>query len=491
MSTPIALPPEIVTSDKVPRVAIAFDRTSGNKQVADRAKAVLLVGPKLTAGTQPVATPVEIFRESDSEGYFAAGSPLDVMCKAAFAANPNVKLSAVAVAEPVGGVAASATVTFASNASADGAVECFIAGRKIVAAVISGDTPTVIAAALAAAINAVPDLPATATAALGVVTITFRTKGTIGNQTALRVRFSVSLTTTITLNPTTGFLAGGTLVPDITAALAAAASRRYHNIAIAMDDSTSGTTLRTHLETQGNAENGRGEVGIEALVGALSAATTLATALNGVRNTVWWLNGTESMYCEVAAAVAAVMSSEENAARPYNTLELRGIKPPPIEKRPTRTELRNAIDNGVSPLVVGDGERVLILRAVSTYTKTSGNPDYTVLDITVIQCFDRIRDALTLMFQTKYSRTSWADDPADGEASSLPPYVATPKGVLLDIIAEMRVLQRIEGIVERVEQLIPQFVVNKVGTQCQFSIPSDVVEGLHEILGKVVLVQGN
>ncbi len=56
----ITLPTEIITFDKTPRVAIAFDKTSGVKQTVDTAREVLLVGQIGNNGPYPVAENVPV-----------------------------------------------------------------------------------------------------------------------------------------------------------------------------------------------------------------------------------------------------------------------------------------------------------------------------------------------------------------------------------------------------------------------------------------------
>ena len=487
MTRSIALPPEIVTSDKTPRTAMGFDTTSGVKQVSDTARRVLLIGQRAATGTQPVNTPVDIFRETGGEDLFVAGSALDVAIKAAFKAHPGVKLTAVAVDDAVGSVAASATLTLVGNAAVDGAYHLRIAGKEVIAAIVKGDTPTVQATAIAAAINADKSLPVTAANVAGVVTITAKSKGTLGNGIQLRGEFSrTDIVTTGTLSGTA--LSGGTGVASIANALAAVGGERYHIVVPLLDDSASGTDARDHVELQGDAEHGKGEIVVQAVTGTLSSATTLSAALNGMRSMIYALNGTESWFVQLAAAVAATMSSEEVATRPYNTMVVKGIKAPPVEKRWLYgTETRALIDNGVSPLVVQPGERVGILRAVSTHVRNAaGDPDFATLDITTILGFDDLRDNVTLMFNTNYGRSRWVEDGDDD--GDMPADVATPSAVRMDLIGVARAAQS-RGIVSHVENYLDEFVVQKVGTQCQFSIPADIVEGMHERLGKAVLMR--
>jgi phage tail sheath gpL-like len=486
MARQISLPPEIVTSDKTPRSAIAFDKTSGVKQVADTARAELLVGQRLVAGSQAVNTPVDIYRETAGEALFGQGSALDVAIKAAFKAHPYVKLTAVAVDDAIGSVAATATLTFAVNAAYDGYYALRVMGVTVLIPITKADTPTVIAASGAAAINAIKDLPVTAAAALGVITLTARNKGALGNGIQLRGDFSRSdIATTATLSGPS--LTGGAGVASLANALAACAGARYHVVVPLLDDSASGQAARDHVEMQSDGEHGLGEISIQAINGTLSTATTLSAALNGYRSQIYATNASESWFVQIAAAAGAVESSEEVATRPRNTLELKGIIAPPVASRWLyHTETRALLDNGVSPLVVRPGERVSILRAVSTYTRNaSGDPDYSVLDITTALGFDYFRDNIALMFDTNYARSRWAEDQAEDD---LPPDVATPSKVGLDLLNVARDMEAL-GIVSHVEQHAAEFVVNKVGTQCQFSVPAEIVEGLHEKLGKVVLIR--
>lgn len=479
----IVLPPEIVTSDKTPRAVMAFDRQSGVKQTANTTKSILLIGQMAATSTIAANTPTQLSRETDSEA-FGIGCPLDIAAKAAFLANPNIIIWAVGITDA--GVKATATLTITVNATLTTEVWLYIMGRKCVFIANVGDTPTVQATALAAAINARTDLPVTATSSVGVVTITAKVGGTINNTIALRV-FQPNLSgSTYTLS---GALMGsgtpGSGTVSTVSATAAASQARYWLVVPLLDDTTTENAVRDYVIAQGQAEVGFGEICVTALVAALSAQTTQALACNGLRNVQVAINGSESWFVEIAAAAAAVMASESVATRPYNTLPLPGIKAPPIASRWLRTETRSLLDNGCTPLTAGDDGIVRFMRVVSTGVKnTAGNFDYSVLDITKVQGFDDIRDNVVLMFNTNYPRARWADSDPDGR---LPADVATPAKVTTDLLNVLRDGES-RGIVQQVEQYAPQIVVQKVGTQCQFSIPTYIVDGMHEKLGKAVLI---
>lgn len=479
----IPLPTEIVQSDKTPRTAIGFDKNSGVKQRSSTAREVLIVAQMLATGTATAAVPYEILRELDGETLFGQGSIADFAIKAAFKANPLVKLSAVAVADS--GTKATGTVTFANNATASTTYQLRIAGVVVQIDIVTGDTPTVMGAALAAAINANTSLPVTAAAVAGVVTLTAKCGGTVGNGIQLRGAFgrpTSEIATTATVSGTS--LASGTGAVSLTAALAACNGKRYHEVVCTLEDSVSGQAARDSVNTQGGAEVGFGEFSHQGSNGGASAATTLALALNGDRSLVWAINSSESWSVAIAAACAAVAASEEVATRPLNTLIVEGILPPPIEKRWTRTETRTLLDNGVTPLVVTPGEKVAILRAVVTGVKNAGGSfSYEDLDVTIQRGLDDLRDNVRLMFETNYPRARWAESDPDG---LLPPDVATPAKVKQDLLDVLRDAEE-RGIVSGVEALKDQVLVEKVGTQCQFSIPANIVDGMHEKYGTIVL----
>jgi phage tail sheath gpL-like len=483
----IDLPPEIDQSDRRPRQAIAYDNKSGSRSLPQNAKRLLIVGQMLAGGTGIAGQVYDLVNAGDAAVLFEDGSMLDEMARAAYKAYPQAAISAVGVVDPVGGTVATLANTFATAAAMDGAYVLVYAGKQIVTPITSGDTATEIGAAHVAAVNAVVGLPFVAANAAGVVTYTSKHKGAEQNQLKLRGFFSVAgIGTTATLAKTYTPFAGGTLAADLTTGYAAASAKRYHERAIGLSDSASGTDARDEAKLKGDAEHAKGEVVSQSVNGTLSACTTLATALNAARNQVHGIRGTGTPPWAIAAGVAAVKCSESRAAMPYNFLPVAGIEAPSDSDRWDEAELKALLNNGVSPLVVLPGDIVAMYRSISTYfTNDDGAPDDMYFDIMVIQCFDRVREAWTSMFQTLYGRKEWADDDSEG---LLPDFVATPAKVKLDTISMMRLLQA-EGTVQHVEELADQIEINRVDSDAQCSLPTDFVESLQRMFGVVVRVK--
>ena len=305
-----------------------------------------------------------------------------------------------------------------------------------------------------------------------VVTLTAKNKGTIANQVDLEASCTAtSVTATVVA------MAGGNVDPDIADALAVVFGEQYHIVATPYNDQASLTTLRDHLDAVSGPMEQRDAIGIYAGDSALAAATTLAGQVNSGRTLSTYLRGTRSPSYEMAAAMAAVMAYEEDPARPLNTLPLKGISAPPVSQRLSRTEQENLLHNGVTPLEVGPGERVQIVRAVSTYTKDpQGIEDISLLDITTIRTLAYVRKALRERISLRF--------PREKLSSKTPPKVRTE---ILDVLKKLEALE----IVEEVDANKPGVIVQRSGqdpNRLDAIIPTDVVNGLHVFAGRIDLL---
>lgn len=146
---------------------------------------MVLEGQFLATGSDP-ATPdelVKITSVDDLEANFGAGSVLTESLRIALACcgNDAVEVFAIPREDADGATDAVYTLTLTGNATSDGRIDIYWGNSNwnISVRVETGDTPTVMAAAIAAAVGA--SFPYTAVAALGVVTFTAKNAGTVGN----------------------------------------------------------------------------------------------------------------------------------------------------------------------------------------------------------------------------------------------------------------------------------------------------------------------
>jgi len=446
--------------------ALAVRTLPGNLQ------RTLIVGQRLAAGTIAANTVVDVFSDVEAATYFGRGSIAHLMVRAALQANPYLSLQVIAVDDAGAGVLAAGTLTLVGNASGAGVLAVQVGGVQAQIAVAAGDTPTVMAAALKAQFDAQPDLPLTATAALGVVTLTAKHKGTLGNG----IRLAASMTAPGVAATLVG-MAGGATDPAIDAALAVVFAGGHNIIVIAWNDTPNLTALRTHLDAVSGPLEKRGCIGIAAHTGTLGAATTLAPTINSGRISMLFLPGSYHERYQVAAAYGAVVAFEEDPARPLNTLGLTGISAPPLANRLSRTEQENCLYNGVTPSEVGPGEVVQIVRAITTYTKDAGGtPDISLLDLTTIRTLD-------------YARKAWVDRislrfPRSKKSARVKKQV---REELLDVAYKLQDLEILENVEENEDGfIIEDDLQDPNRLDCR--IPADVVNGLHVVAMRIDLL---
>lgn len=461
---------EQVGAIRTPGVYIEFNSKLAVRTLPTNRQRIRLIGQRRSTGSVAALVPTQLFSDADAAAYFGAGSQLHLMARAVLRANPYADLHAIALDDAVAGVAAYCNLIIVGPATAAGSIVVRVGATDVPVAVASGDTATAIATAIAAAINALPDLPVTATAAAGAVTITARSKGTCGNNVSVTTRFVSVTGVSITNNG----MAGGGNDPDIATALAVLQPAGDHILVMPYTDSASLTKLRQHLQAVGNGLEMRGAVGVVGSTASYGNTIATAAGVNDGRVLLAWLPGSGSLPCELAAAMAAVLAFEEDPARPLNGLELVGIDPPAIGSRPTKLQVEACLANGVTPITVGPGERVQIVRAVTTYTvNAAGVADVAWLDVTTIRTLDYVRTAMRTRLALRFPRE---------KASQ-----RVLRSVRSEVINVLMQLEELE-IVEAVRANLPKVVVEKDtqdASRANIRIPCDVVNGLH-VLAAVV-----
>ena len=336
--------------------------------------------------------------------------------------------------------------------------------------VAAGDSADTVGKAVKAVIAAQPGLPVSAAEAAGVVTITAKNKGTEGNAIRLLAACTAAgITTAVTA------MAGGDANPDIQPALTAVIAEGHDIIACGISDEANLLKLRAHLEKVGAPTEKRWAVGVYGDSGTLATATTLAGKLNNGFMLCAWYRGTPSLPCELAAAFASVMASEEDPARPLNTLALEGIGLCDSKDKTMRTEQENALYNGVAPVETSpDGSRAQIVRAITTYTKTAnGTADESLLDVTTVRTLIYVSKACIQRVALRFPREKLSDK--------------TPARVRSELIDVLMRCEELE-ILEQVEANLPNLIVERDKQNVNMldvRIPSDVVNGLH-VVGMVV-----
>lgn len=462
----------IPASIRKPGKYFEFNTSLAVRTLPGNLQKTLIVAQRLAAGTIAANTPVEVYSDSEAATYFGRGSMAHLMVRAALIANPYLALTVLAMDDAGASVAATATVVHTGPATSAGTLTLNVGGQQVVIAIASGDASTAIAAALKAQCDKQPDLPVSATVVASTVTLTAKNKGTQGN--------GIKLSTVVTATgvaATAGAMGAGATDPTVATGLAEVFASGHNIVISAWNDATTLTALRTHLDNVSGPLEQRGAIGIYGHTGTLANATTLASGVNSGRISGMLVPSAYHMAYEVAAAYGAVVASEEDPARPLNTLALTGIAVPPLANRLSRTEQENALYNGVTPSEVGPGDKVQIVRAVTTYTLDPQSvPDISLLDLTTIRTLDYVRKACRERISLRFPREKLSARTPD-----------KVRGELLDVLFKLEELE----IVEMVEANKAAVLVERDlqdPNRLDARIPVDVVNGLHVFAGRIDLL---
>jgi phage tail sheath gpL-like len=401
---------------------------------------ILLVGNMLATGDAtaarlygPISDPA-VQTEDDVIARFGSGSELHRMFLRGQKKNPTTAFWFCAIA-PSAGTAATLALTFTGTATAAGTVRVFVGTQFVDVAFASGDTPTLIAAAVVAAVNAKTRWAVTTASAAGVVTFTSKQTGLRGNDLrAFALVLTASGVTSSLLVPT--YLAGGTTEDDITAVLATIAPKRFYYIA-----SATNTTGLTALIAQVNQQqlpltNLRQRV-FAGFGRTLSTGITAATALNAARGEAGWLEDSDLTPAEIAADLAAVYALEELSTVPRHNFSGYGSDPdtaliwdlpaPRSGKAPSATSILAALNNGLTPIGVTGQGTTYIVKRITMRSLSGANPDYRIRDAHRVTETDFFADDLLAKLNLQFAGCDLFDDLQSGDEPPTNPRFTCPQ----------------------------------------------------------------
>ncbi|KGA58136.1 phage tail sheath C-terminal domain-containing protein [Yersinia pseudotuberculosis] len=468
MASPNIAFDNIPASIRKPGKYIEFNTRLAVRTLPSNQQLVLIIGQMLSTGSALPLVATNVFSDAQAAELFGYGSLAHLMAIDAITSNRYLQLQIIGVSDATSGIAAEGTLTLAGTAATSGVVSLWVGDIRIDTAVAATDTPAEIAGNLIAAMSSQTGLPVTAVA----ITLTCRHKGALGNDIKLRAQSTAtSVTTAITA------MAAGAVDPDIAPALAAVFAAGHNILVCPYSTSEALTTLRNHLDEVGGPLEQRGAIGVAGWPKSLSTGTTLSGDINGGRVTLGWHNGSVKLPGQIAAAYAAVIASEEDPARPLNTLVMSSLDVTALADRPGRNEQENALHNGLTPLEVGPGNTVQIVRAISTYTENgAGTPDTALLDITTIRTLDYVRKACRERIDLRF--------PRDKLSARTAPKV---RSELLDVLLKLEELEIVEEVSANKSGLIVERDSQDVN-RLNAAIPVDIVNGLHVFAGRIDLL---
>lgn len=451
---------DIPSTQRIPFTYVEFDSSRAVKGPLTQPFKVLIIGQKTSAGTATVEVPIQVRPGSQSRTLFGPGSQLHHMCEAFFENNETSEVWVIPLADLVAGTLAAGKFAITGPATAAGTLAAYIGGKVVQVAVGSTDSASTVATALAAAITADADLPVTASANSGDVTVTAKNKGLEGNFIDLRVNYysedALPTGLAVTITP----MATGTGNPDADDALDVMGSVQYNALIHPWTDEANIDKITLELDDRWGPLTQRDGHAFTGTNVSYADSCTLGNKFNSKHSTIVSLPKSPTLPWEIGAAIGAVVSyySPIDPARPIQNLAVQGILPPAAADKITDAERNLLLYAGISTLKIGTDGTVYVERLITNYqTNAYGAEDTAYLDLEPKLTLSYLRYDFRNWTLTKYPRHKVADD---GTRFGPGQAILTPKTFKAAVVGWFREKEEM-GLVEGVDQFKDDLVVER------------------------------
>lgn len=426
----------LAANDPVPGTYVEINFAQGEASGAATDYPILLIGNKTAAGSATVGTVIygpfgltstPLVTEADAIALFGAGSELHRMWRRAIAKNKTTPIYAVVVAESAG-ANATLVLTFTTTAAANGNVRLYVGDEFVDTAITSGDTVTTIATNVKNSVNAMNNWAVTAGNVAGVLTLTAKQKGLRGNW--LRGSAQITGTGVATAVDVTAqtFFTSGTTADSSTTALATILASRFYYIVSAAEDQTQAVALLTQVNSQSLPTTGIRQRCFFGSIDTEANAQTIAIALNGARAELIWMEKCDWTPGELAADLAALYALGEAPGKQgmrcnwdslglgATTLDTLWTVPYPRSgTTPTRTVIRGALNNGLTPIGVDAKGKTYLVMRITTRSLTSSVADYRIRDAHKVTICDFYGDDVQAKISLQFAGKKIGPDPVKGQ----------------------------------------------------------------------------
>lgn len=478
---------------RVPGLYIEVDPTGAAQSFGGQPYKTLVVGQRLTTGSQAANVPVRVSTANQAALLFGKGSMLAAMASVLFQNSQTIDATFIAMDDPGAGTAATASVTVGAAPTNSGTAVLYVAGERVQVGITATQTQAQVAAAIVAAVAAKDNMQCTA-AVDGVddqkVNFTARHKGTCGNGLTLTHSHLEGDLLPAGLALTIVDFANGAGEPDLAAAFAATGGEHFNVMAVPYTDTALMTVLHAELADRAGPLRQIGAQAFTATKLGWAAALAFGDARNSQYITTMYAHGSPSAPWEWAAAATAQVSdsASEHPARPFQTLPLWGVVAPKEADRLSLLENNGLLFDGISTHSVAPGGLVSIQRLITMYQEdSSGGPDVSLLDVNTLLTIDRLRFELRQRFTQRYPRAMLGDD---GVASSPSLAVVTPSVARAEVISLFEEWQA-RGLVEGAAQFERDLIVERSETdpnRMNIRLRPDVMNQLRVVGAQVAFV---
>lgn len=439
-----------------------------------RPQRALLIGQKTVAGTLPPNVPVISQSNTDATAAAGPGSVLSGMANAYRKNDPTGELWLLPLADDATATAATGqiVITAVAAGTSPGTFSLYIAGHLVSVPLGPNQTAATVVATIAAVVNALQDLPVTASGVGGqtpgsTLTFTAKNKGPLGNDIDLRVNYLgaaagevLPFGISVQVTPMTG----GATAPSLVAALNALGDTPFDFIVCSLIDTASLAAIATLLGDVNGRWSWSSQVYghcFTAYRGTAGAAAAFATALNNQHISCVPFNDSPSTTWRWAAAFAgaAAVSLREDPAVPLQCLQVQAVLAPPIGSRfPLSIRANTLLYGGCATWTVDASGAVVVENLITTYvTNATGQPDNSYLQTETLFQLAYVLRRLSDVVTTKFGRVKLA---ADGVRLLPGSNAVTPSIIRADLIATYRQLEA-EGQVQNSAAFSAGLVVEK------------------------------
>jgi phage tail sheath gpL-like len=425
-------------------------------------------GAGLIKGTASPNVTIPVATQAQADQYFGQGSQLAAMFRAYFANNWAGQVYGLPLAE--GSTAATGTITIATPPTAAGNYDLYIAGYNVNVAVSATDTVATVATNTAAAINAMTQLPVTATAATGVVTVTCKFKGTPGNDIKLQDNYYGAVGGELMpagMTVTYVAMAAGAGDPVSTTAISNLGELEVEYVCMPFSDSANMLAWETEFGFSDTGRWGWVRQHFGHLFNAKRDTLANLITLGPTRNSpVHSILGVEVLaptpQWEWAAAYTAKAARGllNDPARPLQSLHLETCLPPPVGAiRFLLSELNQLSGSGIATQrAVSTDNLPFIARETTTYTKNVygvGDDAYEL--VTTLATLAAILRNQRYAITSKYPRSKLADD---GTRFGAGQAIVTPNTIKSELVAQYRI-DEFNGLVENGQAFKDNLIVER------------------------------
>lgn len=484
---------EIPDDRLVPFVYVEFDNSKAVTGPGVMSYKALLIGNRLSSGSIAEGIVKKVSSVDQAEDYFGAGSILAHMARKWFENNQSTELSCIGLDDDGGGVAASGSLAFSGTATAAGTVFAYLGGERIKVAVEVGDTAADVASALNTELakDEWAHLPVSNHVSSGTLHVHFRNAGAFGNEYDIRLNDNDGEELPAGISCTVGDFASGSSNPDIQDAIDVLGSEQYHIIAHPYSDDTNMDAMEDELLDRWGPLVQNDGVQFVFKSGAYAALSTYSDSRNSQFSVVMGGYKVPTAPWQIAAALAGVVAyyGQIDRGRPFQTLQLKGVRAPKVADRLTANERNLLLIDGIASFFVGASDTFLIERLVTTYkTNGLGAADVSYRDLNTILILSYLRWDFRNYILRKFPRSKLANDGTRFDAGQA---IVTPSIMKSESILKFREWERI-GLVEnfadfkanlivqrnisdvnRMDVLLPPDLINQLiatATQIQFRL---------------------